>query len=63
MDKIQLQRLGVEEIAGGDVFGGEIAPWLIRLGIIVASTTIGSVAANWADFKDGLFEGYNDATH
>ncbi len=64
MDLVMLERLGVVEIPGADVFGGDIISppiiWLFKVAVPIVMT---SVAANWADFKDGLFEGYNAATH
>jgi len=63
MDTTMLQRLGVVEIDGADVVGGEFSPLWLKIGTVVFTAVIGSVAANWADFKDGMFEGYNDATH
>ncbi len=61
MDATTLQRLGVAEIGGGEVFGGNP----IWVGIAISSYTIlvGGIVANWSDFKDGIFAGYNDATH
>ncbi len=64
MDPVMLERFGVVELRGADVFGGEmIGPLAGYLVKVIVPIVVASVVANWADFKDGLFEGYNEATH
>lgn len=62
MDATTLQGLGVVEIGGAEVFGGTDP---IVVGIVVATYTIvvGGIVTHWAEFKDGIFAGFNDATH
>ncbi len=64
MDGTTLQSLGVVEIGGGEVFGGDLVNPIV-IGIAISSYTIlvGGIVANWSDFKNGIFAGYNDATH
>ncbi len=63
MDATTLRGLGVVEIAGAEVFGGEISPLVVALVVSTYTIVVGGLVANWADFKDGVFQGYNDATH
>jgi len=55
MTQVDLGMLGLQEIQGGDVYGGEQLPPLV-VALIVAG--VGYLAANWSDFKCGLVDGY-----
>ncbi len=64
MDMLAMQDLGLVEIGGETVFGGEmINPIVIGIAISTYTMLVGGIVANWADFKDGIFAGYNAATH
>jgi len=64
MNTYDVARLGLVEIDGADVLGGEtIAPLVAALLVASFTIVVGSVVANWSDFKDGIFEGFNSATH
>ncbi len=65
MDSTMLRQIGVIELAGADVFGGDGIPLagLGKLGWLAVGALVVAVVANWEDFKDGCFEGYNEATH
>ncbi len=56
MDQLDLSRLGLQEVDGASVFGGEtIAP----LGVALIVCAVGYLVANWPDFKRGVADGYN----
>jgi len=54
---IDMAELGLAEIQGADVIGGEDAFWpQVGIGILIA---IGAaIIRDWDDFKSGLAEGY-----
>ena len=61
-----LQAYGVVEIGGADVFGGEflpIGPGLWKVAGALAGALLTAIIVQWDDFKDGVFAGYNAATH
>ncbi len=59
MTTYDVARLGLVEIDGAAVLGGEMIPPVL-VGIIVATYTIvvGAVVTGWSDFKDGIYQGY-----
>ncbi len=64
MDTCMLTAAGLVPISGGEIFGGETLPPLGAAMIVTTySAVLTAVVANWDAFKDGLFEGYNSATH
>ncbi len=63
MDATTLQGLGLVEIGGAEVFGGEANPIIVGIVVATYSILVGGIVANWSDFKDGIFAGYNEATH
>ena len=59
MQTIQLQNLGVSELAANDIEtirGGEIADWLKGVSWV---SIAGAVIENWQDIKQGLADGWN----
>ncbi len=64
METCMLTAAGLEPISGGEIFGGEtFTPLVVGLMVATYSATLTAVIANWDSFKDGLFDGYNSATH
>ncbi len=65
MDTEYLRGLEVVEIDGAEVFAGETIPvsLLFKVVSFVAAAATTAIIANWSDFKDGVFDGYNGATH
>ncbi len=63
MDAIILKDLGVVEIGGAEVFGGATNPIIVGIVISTYTMIVGGIVANWSDLKDGIFAGYNEATH
>ncbi len=56
MDGLDLNKLGLQEVDGAGVYGGEtIAP----LGVALIVCAVGYLVANWSDFKRGVADGYN----
>lgn len=66
MDALRLRQMGVAELGGADVFGGADPisfAGLAKLGWLAVGAVIVAVVADWEGFKDGCFQGYNEATH
>jgi len=59
MQTIQLQNLGVSELAANEfetITGGEIPVWLKGVSWV---SIAGAVVENWEDIKQGLSDGWN----
>ncbi len=58
MNNLDISALGLREIDGADVLGGEMAALpALATALIVCAT--GYLIANWSDFKAGFSDGYN----
>jgi hypothetical protein len=54
-------RLGVTEIDGADIVGGEIFPWsAVGVGLLIAAGA--ALMRDWDDVKAGFVSGFKDAS-
>lgn len=60
MEQLDLGGLGLQQIAGGDVFGGEAEAGVPKTLAALIVCAAGYLVANWPDMKQGFADGFNN---